>query len=274
MTATTQTSLPGQVLRLNRSYLERGFLVRFAPDGDSLHWQGGASTYAGASCPLCRMPLLLIWQIDCGAPELERLPGTLFECRLVLPLFYCFCQCTTLSYQVVGSDRIHAIETPDPDPKQAPPYVDFPRTLDRQAIALVPIPTALNNLFVLIQEIGSEEWMTDGDLTMMAKWLGRDVEDRPDVWRHQFGGAPYLVGGHEELLCPNLSCERSRPWVRNEIRFAMKELAVIHNDPAHGLPLFNSMPHALRGGDIDHWTQLVYHICDECLTLRVSMRRG
>lgn len=272
-TTRTKRRRPGQALRLNRSYSDEGFMVRPSPDADSHHWQGGPCMHQGATCPECQQPLMLIWDLDLGGPEFVGLPGRLFEGGGRLPLYYCFCHLTTLSYQLVDPERIKVLETPDPDPRQAPPYDNYPERFDRRPIALVPIPATINNLLLLMQEIDSEEWVHDSDLSALASWLGRDVEDRPDMWRHQIGGAPYLLGGHEELLCPNLSCELSRPWVRNEIRFAMKELAVIHNDPRNGLPLWDPPSVLDEGRDVDHWVQLVYHVCEECLTLRVGLRR-
>lgn len=261
------------MMRLNRSYVQQGFIVRTYTD-EGLHRQGGPSTYAGAICLETGVPLTLIWELDLTSPELANLPGKLFDHGGRLPLYYSFASGATLSYQLTGTDRIKVMETPDPDPRLGYPYEGYPLEFEQRGIALLPIPNALNNLLLLMQEIDDEDWLVESDKKMITQWLERDCEDRPDLWRHQFGGAPYLLQGHEELLCPNLSCELSRPWVRDEIRFTMKELAVIHNDPASGLPLWDPVETYTRGDDVNHWMQLVYHICEECLTLRVSLRRN
>jgi hypothetical protein len=266
--------MPLALMRLNRSYVDRGFLIRDQPAGDSPHRQGGAARHAGAECLLTGQPLTLIWDIALESLELAQLPGKLFTSFKRLPLYFGFHSGATLSYQLLAEDRIKVIETPDPDPAEGAAYDDFPVQFEEREISLLPVPTALNNLLLLMQEIDDEDWLVDSDKQMLSRWLEREVEDRPDLWRHQFGGACYLLGGHEELLCPNLSCELSRPWVRDEIRFTMKELAVIHNDPARGLPLADPVSKVTQDRDIDHWVQLVYHLCEECLTLRVSWRRG
>jgi hypothetical protein len=52
----------------------------------------------------------------------------------------------------------------------------------------------------------------------------------------------------------------------------MKELALICDDPKSGLPMVESMQEFSETGSFNEWVQLVYWVCEECLTIAVSNR--
>ena len=52
----------------------------------------------------------------------------------------------------------------------------------------------------------------------------------------------------------------------------MKELAVIHNDPHAGLPMIESAEKLSDPSWFNEWVQVVYWVCEECLTIAASNR--
>jgi hypothetical protein len=68
-----------------RAFLKTRYRVKLAKDSDADHWSGGEPYHLGAQCPACRIPLLLLWDINCRDPRFPRRKFGPLE-RLPLPL--------------------------------------------------------------------------------------------------------------------------------------------------------------------------------------------
>jgi hypothetical protein len=69
-----------------------------------------------------------------------------------------------------------------------------------------------------------------------------------------------------EVGCPNNNCSRHSKNL-DGAAFFMQELAVIHNDPPSGLPMVDKK---LEG--FNEWVQVVFWICEECLSIVANNR--
>jgi hypothetical protein len=77
--------------------------------------------------------------------------------------------------------------------------------------------------------------------------------------------------GHESVACPNPSCKNHQ--AANKFSAPrMKELAAIHNDPHSGLPMIESLEELSEPSNFNEFIQVVYWICEECLTVATSNR--
>ena len=242
-------------------YLSRGYRVRVSKHSKYDHWQGGKAYHQGAKCKGCRLPLLLLWDINCQDPRFTDRSERPFGQLKRLPLYYCWRCAGNFSYQVIVPEKIKIIESNCHYQGDDFPYTHFPSQFDRCPIVLEPIPLEVYKLLVIAQELEANSLSTK-EKRKVTNWQGRN--DRHfELWRHQFGGLPYLIQGHEIIRCPNKNCKRSGNWI--------KELAVIHNDPYSGLPMIETLEEARQKG-ANHWVQVVFHICSQCLTIYVSNR--
>jgi hypothetical protein len=80
-----------------------------------------------------------------------------------------------------------------------------------------------------------------------------------------------LIQGHEYLVCPNPDCEHHQ-LAKRGCGTRMKELAVIHNDPHSGLPMCERREDLRQPSAFNEFIQVVYWVCEECLTLTASNR--
>ena len=73
------------------------------------------------------------------------------------------------------------------------------------------------------------------------------------------------------VACPNPKCEWHK-FAKLGLGSAMKELAVIHNDPWSGLPMVEPVDALEDPSHANEWVQVVYWVCDDCLTIAASNR--
>jgi hypothetical protein len=52
----------------------------------------------------------------------------------------------------------------------------------------------------------------------------------------------------------------------------MKELAVLFNDPKSGLPMVQSIESVEKASHWNEWIEVIFWICEECLTITASNR--
>jgi hypothetical protein len=242
-----------------------GFIVRVSDQSRHNHWQGGVPDHEGADCERCQKPLLLLWDINCSDPRFVVDGRRVFKDLQRLPLYYCWTCVADLAYQVVDNKRIHfllnngSVQGPDF------PYVKYPLNFDRHPIELSrpdDAPQIVRDFF----NDAPEETSTS-TRAALSEWLRRPIRDEFDIWWQQFGGEPWLVQGEEQLTCPNLQCAAASDG-RN-----MKILARICNDPTFGLPMIETSEDVERShGVVNRWVQVVYHICEQCLTIRAFNR--
>jgi hypothetical protein len=252
-------------------YIDRGYAI-VASESASTHQFGGTPYHAGAICPVCRIPLLLLADLDCEPIRLTE-NKELFNRLDRLPFYYCWrCCAEKLSYQV-DKRSIKIFKNEGKVQGDDFPYAGFPATFPRQPVDLVPIPYEIAKLLVVAQEVGLE-WLSEND--QMAVQTG--LESLRHSWfakssvnRHQIGGFPNLEQGHEYVVCPNPDCEEHKMAKRGR-GCRMLELVVLLNDPHSGLPMCEGPGELSSPNDFNAYVQVVYWVCEKCLTLTASNR--
>lgn len=245
------------------TYTKTAWRVVHGRKGKSKHWQGGPPLHRGAECPVCDRPLVLLWDLDCA--ELRKLEPTRFGTLKRLPLYYCFrCCAEDLAYRLSPSEKQLTVLNNDGDPQGDDfPYPGAPDAFERVPLHLEPIPFEVYRLNLFALKAGAE-WLTKAEAAKLARWAGCSPIDLrycgPTL--QQVGGAFWLYQGSPRLHCSYTKCRAHK-----EHGPTMRELAVIHDDPAGGLPLF-SPPSEERGCDI----QVIFSICEVCLTVSALNR--
>jgi len=252
-------------------YTEQGYSI-VVDKSPSAHHFGGEPYHDGAICPVCKIPLLLVADFDCASLRVIE-KTKLFSELARLPLYYCWkCCAEKLSYQV-GNGSIKIFKNEGKPQGNDFPYVGFPDKFPERPAKLVPIPYETAKLLAVAQEV-DEYWLheldkkeiQDGLQNLRHSWFSKNC-----INRHQVGGLLNLVQGHEYIVCPNPDCEHHQ--MAKQFRGTrMMELAVIHNDPHSGLPMCERLEELSKPTDFNEFVQVVYWICEECLTIVASNR--
>jgi hypothetical protein len=118
-----------------RPLLKTRFRVYAAKRSGGDHWSGGPAYHRGATCPVCRIPLLLLWDINCNDP---RFPPRTFGPLERLPLYFCWGCVNDVCYQVVDGKRIriHPVPRTFRNPGPYFPYKPYPKSFERRPLAL------------------------------------------------------------------------------------------------------------------------------------------
>jgi hypothetical protein len=253
-------------------YTKQGYAM-VADNSSSTHHFGGENHHAGATCPVCKIPLLLLADLDCVS--LRSMEKEKLFCELDrLPLYYCWrCCAEKLSYKVVNHSTIKVFKN-DGKPQGADfPYVGFPEKFEERPVRLIPVPYETAKLAALAQEVGTS-WLTDQDRQAIQNGL-QGLRHRwfsnSSLGRHQIGGLLNLAQGHDYLVCPNPDC-KAHQAAKKFSGCRMMELAVIHNDPHSGLPMLEKLEDLSEPSQFDEFIQVVYWVCEECLTITTSNR--
>lgn len=254
-----------------RAFLRIRYRVKLAGKSDADHWSGGKPYHRGARCPACKIPLLLLWDINCKDP---RFPRRKFGPLTRLPLYYCWACVNDLSYQVVDQQQIHI----HPRKRSAGPsfqYEPYPEFFERRGLVLLEgVPDEIRRIY--------QEWMarwdnaaddgpipqpTQQDQKTLTAFFGHPVPLPRCLFHHQFGGKPVVdYWANEVFECPNPACEGKLSDRLRGRKRAMKFLAGVLNDPWAGLPMVEPANDETRR----HWNYGVsvqYHICDYCWTV-------
>jgi hypothetical protein len=253
-------------------YTRQGYALIEDAAGSEHHF-GGDAYHDGAICPVCQIPLLLLADFDCvSLRALEN--KKLFSELARLPLYYCWrCCAEELSYRLTGPSTIKVFKNEGKPEGDDFPYEGFPERFSKRPIKLVPIPYETAKLLAVAEETGVY-WLTEGD----RKAIQDGLENLRHPWfskssfsRHQVGGIFNLAQGHEYVVCPNPACEYHQSAKRH-IGTRMMELAVIHNDPHAGLPMCERLEELTKPTDFNEFTQVIYWVCEKCLTITTSNR--
>jgi hypothetical protein len=253
-------------------YIKQGYALIAINDTETGHWFGGNTEHEGAICPGCRNSLLLLANIDCTKLRtLEK--AKLFQGIDRLPLFYCWrCEGAIISYSIIDSKHIKVLKHYGEKASSDYPYDNYPKSFDRQPISLIPIDYSLAKLLAIFQEV-DRFWLSDEDLQLIKAGIAKlrhNKFGRADINRHQFGGLLRLIQPHDKLGCPNSYCKNHKLFIDGfEQDSCMRELAVICNDPISGLPMVDSIDPSGSQNDFNEFVQVVFYICDECLTITV-----
>ena len=254
-------------------YTKQGYALLQKDSTVEEHWFGGESYHEGAQCPVCKIPLLLIADLSCG-PFRESEQARLFHELERIPLYYCWrCCAENLSYRIINQGVIEVFRNDGTPQGNDFPYDKFPEHFPRKPLAVVPIPYRIATLLAIYQEV-DDKWLSAKDHQALFDGLRNLRHDgffSRDVNRHQIGGLPNLIQGHENVGCPNRQCKEYKSSIEG-CGTPMKELAVIPDDPHSGLPMVESIDEFKRSSSFNEWVQLVYWVCEECLTIAVSNR--
>ncbi|MEZ6141868.1 MAG: hypothetical protein R3B84_14950 [Zavarzinella sp.] len=259
-----------------RAFTRTRFRVVLADNSDCDHWAGGKPYHAGARCPNCKIPLLLLWDINCKDP---RFPRNKFGKLKRLPLYFCWGCVSEIAYQVVQEDQIE-IHSSIQNEGLSFPYDPYPEFFQRRGLQFFTgIPDEIQRIY---HELIAR-WRTaddDGpvprpsvaDRKKLAQFFGHPVVLPRCFFHHQLGGKPIVDNwAHEVFLCPNPGCEGTVLDRMLSRKRAMKFLAGVLNDPWAGLPLVDEADEDTR----KHWNYHVtvqYHICDCCFTVLACNR--
>ena len=241
-----------------------------AGQGDETgHWFGGEPYHAGAQCPVCGLPLLLIADLDCTKLQASE-DAKLLRSLARLPLYYCWrCCAEHLTYLIIDGKRLKVLRNEGKNQGEDFPYEEYPPSFPKRPITLVPIDYELGKLLAVYQEV-DKYWLSEGDRRLITKWtanLRHSGFSSHDVNRHQIGGLLPLIQGHERVGCPNAKCKAHESF-KAGYGTQMKELAVICNDPRSGLP----MVEISEEPQWNEWVQVVFWVCEECLAIAASNR--
>jgi hypothetical protein len=245
------------------AYLKRGYRVKAVKRASGDHWQGGEASHEGATCPVCKRPFLLLWDINCRDPRFRENPSPVFGDLERLPLYYCWTCGNDRYYQVVDRVRVFG-ENGSGKPRAGFPYKHYPKALDRRPIEVANMPNHILAIASKWKDLMGEQ-LSSKEKQTLSNWFGHELLWSADLWCHQIGAEPWLIQGPEKVPCTNPDCSRRK---RNR---PMKVLAAIHNDPKGGLPLVQRLED-VQDCSANSWVQVVYHICPECLTLHAGSR--
>jgi len=219
------------------------------------------------------VPLLLLADLDCSQLH-KQVDAKLFQSLERLPLYYCWrCCAEHFTYIVIDGKRIKVLRNEGAKQGDDFPYPNFPRSFPSRPISLTPIDYELGKLLAVYQEV-DRDWLTEADqqrITNGVKLLRHSGFSPSDVNRHQVGGLPGLIQGHERVGCPNTKC-RYHKLFKDGYAVRMKELAVLCNDPHSGLPMVESLQDLEHPSRWNEWVQVVYWVCEECLAIAASNR--
>jgi len=252
-------------------YTEQGYAI-LADESPSSHQFGGEPYHDGAICPVCKIPLLLLADFDCVSFRVME-KKKLFSELNRLPFYYCWkCCAEKLSYQI-SNNSIKIFKNDGKPQGDDFPYVGFPDKFPKCPAKLISVPYETAKLLAVAQEIDSY-WLKESDLTAIQNGLQNlrhSWFSKSSITRHQIGGLLNLAQGHDFLTCPNPICKRHIDAKRFR-GGRMMELATIHNDPHSGLPMCERLEDLSEPTDFNEFVQVVYWICEECLTITTSNR--
>jgi hypothetical protein len=254
------------------------FKTRFAvrprkePDGD--HWLGGTGEYQGAVCPICKVALLLLWDVNWQDPVLRAATRGKLKILKRLPLYYCFGCFSQLSYTVDDRLRVNVVHKKDGQAGNGPPYDGFPEVLPRRPIILDAVVPDEARSTVRKWTADPDDLTADG-LTKKERRVLEDFFGHPMflprfMYHHQIGGVPLLPDWDDAAFaCPNKKCPGGLVGKTLGRAQPMRFLAGIINDPPGGLPLMEPLDDKTRKS----WSffgGVHYQICDKCLTITTA----
>jgi hypothetical protein len=252
-------------------YTHHGYAL-VTENSPSPHHFGGDVYHDGATCPVCKIPLLLLADFDCH--ELRKLENKKLFLELDrLPLYYCWrCCAEKLSYQV-RDNSIKIFKNEGKPQGDDFPYAGFPDKFPQRPITLKPIPYEIEKLLAVAQEI-DRYWLTDEDRVAIQTGLQplrHAYFTKSGFNRHQIGGLLNLIQSHEYIVCPNPECKHHQ-LAKRHFGTRMMELATLQNDPHSGLPMCERLEELSAPDKFNEFIQVVFWICEECLTIAVSNR--
>jgi hypothetical protein len=240
-------------------------------EGD--HWLGGAPTDRSATCPVCKIPLLLLWDINCRD---RRFPCGKFGPLTRLPLYFCWGCVSDLSYRVNDDGGIAFVRVESEREGPSFPYKPYPAFFERRPLALNDaVPEKVRS--VLSAWAQTQDHFGDAipsdDKEVLSEFFGHPIGTALTLLHSQFGGIPTKHSSEvKSSQCPNEQCgsQTFRILVGRRGR-AMSFLAEILNDPLGGLPMVEP-PHAVSNKWWNFLVSVRFEVCGKCWTIRACNR--
>ena len=241
-------------------------LLGQADEGD--HWAGGPARHKGATCPSCRIPLLLIWDLNAKDP---RFPHGRFKPLERLPLYYCWSCVSDLSYRIVDNDHLSVSKSHDKREGPSYQYEPYPDHYPRRPLAFdADIPEVIRRIYKTWKSDSDPMWrkLTPKRRTILESFFGHSFNIPAFSQFHsQLGGAPtHRWWSEESTPCPFLKCPG-----RGNTPKSMRFLAGVLNDPLRGLPMVE--PRVKK--NVTYWNYHIsvkFEICGSCHTVHASNR--
>ncbi len=226
--------------------------------GKSSHTQGGDSSLRDRTCPSCGRPMVLMWDFDLSDEAFPAWVRSSFQVTR-LPLLYCWTCPTPNAYLMVSDESIRSFKL-DEAKYEENPLAGYTNPPDRCYIQLSPIPSRIEGLVVLANEVGCKA-LDESAVRDLSKYVGKRLSAWWNWEFSQLGGLPTMVQGEELVQCPNPLCPASG---------LPTPLLVCHRD-------YLMRPFAVASGDCFHelaetCSQVIFHICCLCTAIHVGYR--
>src|SRR5271165_202075 len=109
-------------------YMRQGYAIVAKDSGETGHWFGGEPYHNGVQCPVCRVPLLLLADLDCTQIRTSE-DAKLFHSLDRLPLYYCWrCCAEHFTYLIIDGRRIRVLRNEGTKQGENFPYAECPRS--------------------------------------------------------------------------------------------------------------------------------------------------
>jgi hypothetical protein len=232
-------------------------------EGD--HWIGGPPLHPAAVCPVCKIPLLLLWDINTQDPRFPRLK---WGERRRLPLYFCWHCVSDLAYRVVDASELEFFPVEYAGAAGNGPYPDYPSEFER-----TPLSLSASSVEELLSQLDGWDFETDPmGRTLSAEhgrriseFLGHPATMALAIFHSQWGGPPSKMGWDSAVhRCPNPRCSSLGRLFRKK---RMQFLAGILNDPAGGLPMVQSLE-SLQQESWNFFVSVEFQICPACGTVK------
>ena len=255
-----------------KPYLKTRFRVKVSEHSDADHWLGGKPYHQEAMCPACKIPLLLLWDINCKD---SRFPRKKFGSLERLPFYYCWGCVNDISYQIIEGNRLRIHRTKRSAGRSFP-YKPYPKSFERRPLTLHEgIPEEIRRI---VQEMIAKSDKDDDsgpsrqERASLREFFGHEVPMELCLFHHQFGGKPLQRNWFDQVFdCPNPSCSgKVTDRLRGKKR-AMKFLAGVINDPWGGLPMVDAANNDTKKS-WNYFVSVQFHICDCCWTILACNR--
>jgi hypothetical protein len=227
------------------------------------HSFGGPHDRKGASREDCSGILIhLLHRLDLNDPAIPiSIPGIRW-----LPLYYCFdFRANVLGYQLISDDSLVTF-FPDDDPNvtdhESWPDEDYPLEFPKSSMKIAPFsydPTNMEDAYAWAGIFGVGK-LTQSDLLAVKK---RVEEESEGLGFH----APETDAEYDDALSlpfmqgkPTGTCMNPR-CVNHETKGQLSTIALMPAEPVKGVHTF---------GEYGSGVQLIFQLCSNCNTIRVS----